>query len=196
MKRIPHSLVCAIAAAAMCATLAAAEEPAKPAPDAAAMAFPKPGPEVTLLQGEVGVWDATVEMAMAPGQPPQVSQGVRTCTSICNGLWIAEDFKSSMMGQPFQGHGVTGFDPAKGKYVGIWVDAMSTYVLSSEGTYDKAKGVLTFWMESPGPDGKPMKWHTESTSPDPDTRVWTAYMPGPDGKDVAGMKITYKRRKA
>jgi hypothetical protein len=30
---------------------------------------------------------------------------------------------------------------------------------------------------------------------DPDTRVFTMSMPGPDGKDMEMMKITYKRRK-
>jgi hypothetical protein len=30
---------------------------------------------------------------------------------------------------------------------------------------------------------------------DPDTRVFTMYFPGPDGKEAPGMRITYKRRK-
>ncbi|HVP37624.1 MAG TPA: DUF1579 domain-containing protein [Candidatus Saccharimonadales bacterium] len=195
MKRPVLFLCAALLAAGACA--AAADETPKSGAgaQAPAMAFPKPGPEHALLAADVGTWDATLEMTMAPGAPPETTTGVRTVNMICGGLWMQEDIQSTMMGMPFQGRGLTGWDPAKGKYVGVWVDAMSTYVMSSEGTCDKATGTFTMWQESPGPDGKPMKWRTETKSPDPDTRVWIAYMPTPDGKEYVGMKATYKRRK-
>ncbi|MBI5836910.1 MAG: DUF1579 domain-containing protein [Candidatus Eisenbacteria bacterium] len=194
------SLACfgaALVAAALSAATVRAEEPAKPgaAPDAAAMAFPKPTPEHALLKAELGTWDADIEMAMAPGQPAEHSKGVRTCT-MRGELWLVEDMASTMMGLPFQGLGVTGYDTAKGRFVCVWVDAMGTYVTNMEGSYDKASAALTFWAESPGPDGKMMKWRSVTQSPDANTRVWTAYMPTPDGKEFPGMKITYKRRKA
>ena len=34
------------------------------------------------------------------------------------GFWQLSAFKSEMMGQPFEGRGATGYDPAKKKYVG------------------------------------------------------------------------------
>ena len=87
--------------------------------------MPTPGPEHEMLKKDVGTWDATVEMFMAPGAPPAVSKGTETVTML-GGFWQVGEFKSEMIGQPFEGQGITGYDPAKKKFVGTWVDTMST----------------------------------------------------------------------
>jgi hypothetical protein len=154
--------------------------------------MPTPGPEHEVLKKDVGTWDATVEMLMPPSPP---SKGTEVNTLGPGGLWLIGDFKSEMMGAPFQGHSVTGWDPAKKKYVGAWVDSMSTAIAVTESTYDAASRSMTGWIEAPGPDGRPMKMKAVSQLKDDDTRVFTMYMPGPDGKEAASMRITYKRRK-
>jgi hypothetical protein len=157
------------------------------------MPMPKPGPEHEVLKKDVGTWDATVEMLMPPGAPP--STGTEVTTLGPGGLWVITDFQSQMMGAPFQGHGVGGWDPAKKKYVGAWVDSMSTAVFVTESTYDAASRSMTGTLEGPGPDGQPMKMKAVTQYKDDDTRVFTMYMPGPDGKEAPSMRITYKRRK-
>ena len=154
--------------------------------------MPKPGPEHELLKKDVGTWDATVEMLMPPAPP---SKGVETNTLGPGGLWLINDFKSAMMGAPFQGHGITGWDPAKKKYVGTWVDSMSTSLSVTESTYTAADRSMTGYINTVGPDGGPMKLKAVTQMKDDDTRVFTMYMPGPDGKEAASMRITYKRRK-
>ena len=154
--------------------------------------LPKPGPEHELLKKDVGTWDATVEMMMPPGPP---SKGTEVTALGPGGLWIITDFKSEMMGAPFQGHGVSGWDPARKKYVGTWVDSMSTSVMVTESTYDAASRSLTGWIDAPGPDGQPMKLKAVTEYKDDDTRVFTMYMKGPDGKEAPTMRISYKRRK-
>jgi uncharacterized protein DUF1579 len=154
--------------------------------------LPQPGPEHEILKKDVGTWDATVEMLQPPGPP---SQGTETSTMGPGGLWLISDFKSDMMGMPFTGHGVTGWDPAKKKYVGTWVDSMSTSISLSESTYDAASKTATGTLEAPGPDGKPVKLKAVTQYKDADTRVFTMYAPGPDGKEAAMMRITYKRKK-
>jgi hypothetical protein len=155
--------------------------------------MPKPGPEHDVLKKAVGTWDATVEMLMPPAPP---SKGTETTALGPGGLWLVTDFKAAeMMGSPFQGHGVEGWDPAKKKYVGTWVDSMSTAIALSESTYDAASKSMNGTMSVTGPDGQPMKLKTVTQYKDDDTRVFTMYMPGPDGKEAASMRITYKRRK-
>jgi hypothetical protein len=112
-----------------------------------------------------------------------------------NGLWLITDFKGDMMGTPFQGHGTSGWDPGKKKYVGTWVDTMSTGVSLSEGTYDPATKSLTSWMEGPDMTGKVTKMRAVTEWKSPDNRVFTMYATGPDGKEVPGMRITYTRHK-
>jgi hypothetical protein len=155
--------------------------------------MPKPGPEHEVLQKDVGTWDATVEMLEA-GKPPVVSKGTET-NSMIGGLWLVSDFKSEMMGQPFQGRGTTGWDPNKKKYVNSWIDSMSTGFTLGEATYDPASKTLTGLMEGPDPNGKMVKMKETTEWKDADTKVFTMFAPGPDGKDVAVMKISYKRRK-
>jgi hypothetical protein len=156
--------------------------------------LPKPGPEHQLLNQDVGTWDATVEM-FEPGKPPSTSKGVEVVSAVEGGLWTISDFKSTMMGQPFHGHGTNGYDPHKKKYVFTWVDSMSTGVILGEATYDAKTKTMKGVMEGPDPSGKPMKMNEKVEWKDADTRVFTMGMPGPDGKEVTTMKITYKRRK-
>lgn len=180
---IGRGVVTALAALALAAAgTARAQEP------------PKPGPEHELLKSEVGTWDASVEMAMAPGQAPSVSKGVETNTML-GGMWLLTDFKSEMGGQAFEGHGVAGYDPAKKKYVSTWVDSTMTTLTVSDSSYDGATKTMTGSMEMPDATGKPATFKTVTEWKDPDTRLFTIWGPGPDGKEWAGLKITYKRRK-
>lgn len=156
--------------------------------------MPRPGPEHEVLKQDVGTWDATVEM-MEPGKPPVVSKGAETVTLLEGGLWTVTDFKSTMMGQPFHGHGTSGFDPVKKKYVSTWVDSMSAGIYLGEATYEPKTKTLKGHMEGPDPSGNTMKMNQTVEWKDPDTRVFTMYLTGPDGKDVPMMRITYKRRK-
>ena len=172
---------------------AAAQEKPQAAPQAMPPA-PKPGPEHAVLKDDEGVWDATVEFFMAPGAPPMVSNGVETNTIGCGGLCLITDFKGEAMGQPFHGHGTAGFDPMKKKYVSTWIDSMSPSIALGESTYDPAKKALTGWVEGADMTGTVVKSKAVTEWPAAGTRIFSMYMTGPDGKEVLGMRITYKRR--
>lgn len=161
---------------------------------ALAQEMPKPGPEQAILKQDVGVWDATVESWMAPGQPPAVSKGVDT-VSMIGEFWSVDDFKSEFMGQPFHGTGTTGYDPFKKKYVGTWVDSMAPSLNVGEFTYDAKTKTMSGVSEGPGMDGKPMKMRQTTEWKDADNKVYSIYSAGPDGKEMLFMRITYKRRK-
>jgi hypothetical protein len=155
---------------------------------------PKAGPEHEILKSDVGSWEAIVESFM-PGAPaPITSKGTET-NQLMGGLWLVTDFKGEMMGSPFQGHGVMGYDATKKKYVGTWVDTMSSGLGVSESTWDAATKTLTGTIEAPDPAGQLQKMKSVVTYKDPDTRVFTLSGAGPDGKDVKFMTITYKRKK-
>ncbi len=156
---------------------------------------PKPGPEHQIFKMDEGTWDAVVEVATAPGAPPMTSKGVEVNTLGCGGLCLITDFKADMGGTPFVGHGVGAWDPTKKKYVSSWTDSMSLGISMGEGTYDAATHKMTGWME--GPDmatGKTVKTRSVGEMKG-NTRVFTMFAPGPDGKEMQVMKITYTRRK-
>jgi hypothetical protein len=197
MKIVSATLACTILGVAVCAAPAAAQEKKDQPPTGAAQAMPlpKPGPEQDLLKKDVGAWDAVVESWMGPGQAAPPSKGVSTSTLGMGGLWLVTDFKSDFMGMPFIGHGVMGYDSTKKKYVGTWVDSMSFGLGLSEGTYDAATKTLNETMEGPDAGGKMMTMRMATVWKDADTKVWSMYAPGPDGKEFQMMRITYTRKK-
>ena len=112
-----------------------------------------------------------------------------------NGLWMISDYKGTFMGQPFQGHGVNGYDPVKNRYNGVWTDSLVTAPLVLDGTCDGTGKVRTLTAQGPSPDGGTVTFTMVTDHPGPDTRTFTLSVPGPDGKPATMMKITYKRRK-
>jgi hypothetical protein len=151
--------------------------------------MPTPGPEHAMLGKDVGTWDATVEMFM-PGAPPSVSKGTEVVTMM-GGFWQLTEFKSEMMGQPFEGRGAMSYDPAKKKFVGTWVDTLAPAYYTVEGIYDPAARTMTALMDGPDQTGGVSKTRETTEWKDANHRVFTMY--APDGKTVA-MRISYQRR--
>jgi hypothetical protein len=148
----------------------------------------KPGPEHEKLKESVGTWDATVKSMGGE------SKGTQTCKLGLNGLWLLEHFKADLGGMTFEGHGATSYDPAKKKYVNVWIDSMSTRPMISEGTYDKSTKTMTLVGDMPMPDGKSMKTTLVTVHKDADTQIFRLLGAGPDGKEFEMIHITYKRR--
>ena len=157
--------------------------------------MPKPGAEHKLLTADAGTWDAVVEFNAEPGKPPMKSKGVEVNTVGCGGLCLITSFKGEMAGAPFEGAGVTTWDPKKKTYISSWTDSMSAGLSIGESTYDAAKKTLTGTMEGPDMTGNIMKARSVTQMTAAGTRVFTLYGPGPDGKEGEMIKITYTRRK-
>ena len=155
-------------------------------PFATAQEPPKPGPEHEMLKKWVGTWDTTMKML------GMESKGVATYKMELGGLWLASTFEGEIGGAKFSGKGFDTYDAGKKKFVGVWVDSMSTSPMMMEGTYDKAKKTLTMVGEGPGEDGKPTKHKTVSEMKDDDTVHFSMYMG--DGKEPM-FTILYKRKK-
>lgn len=151
--------------------------------------FPKPGPEHEKLKELVGTWDAVMEMA------GQKSKAVATYKSICGGMWIESDFEGDLGGIKFQGHGLDGYDQHKKKYVGVWVDSMSSAPLHSEGNYDEASKKLVMTGDSVDPQGKPQKFKMTTKTKDKDHFTFRMYMIDADSKEQLAFTIEYTRRK-
>lgn len=148
----------------------------------------KPGPEHEKLKQQYeGKWNAVMEME------GQKSKASATYKAICGGMWIASDFEGDLGGAKFTGHGLDGYDIAKKKYIGIWVDSWGSAPMRFEGGYDD-KNVLVMSGGRPGPDGKLEKCKTTTEWKDKDNFVFKMYMVN-DGKDSLAFTITYSRLK-
>ena len=180
-----------------CCTAALALVCAVSGPAAAQMpSLPTPGPEHAVFKAEEGTWDASIEMTApgAPAMPP--AKGVQVDTVGCGGMCLTTEVKAELMpGMPFEGRGLTTYDPAKKKYVGSWSDSMAPGLSLSEGTYDAAAHKSTSWMEGPDMTGKMTKTKSVTEQVDADHKVMTMFTVGADGKELPTMKISYTRKK-
>jgi len=161
--------------------LVAAVGPAATGQDA-----PKPGPEHEFLKKMEGNWDLTMKFG------GMETKGTVVYKMELGGLWLTSTLESELFGSKFQGRGLDTYDPAKKKYVAVWIDSMATSPMLMEGTYDKAKKQLTMTGQGPGMDGKPTTYKSVSEMPDDNTINFSMYMG--DGKEPA-FTIVYKRKK-
>ncbi|HEX7085285.1 MAG TPA: DUF1579 family protein [Vicinamibacterales bacterium] len=156
---------------------------------------PTPGPEHKRFRMDEGTWDAGVELQGSPGAPPMQSTGVEVNTVGCNSLCLITDFTSEIAGMPFAGHGIATWDPTKKKYVSSWSDSMSAGLSLSEATRDEPGKRMVGQMEATDPQTGRTVVMTSVVEYRNGGRVMAMYMPGPDGKDVQSMRITYTKRK-
>ena len=159
---------------------------------------PKPTAEHKQLSKDVGTWDATVKTWNGgPDSQATESKGVEVVKLLAGGLWLHSEFDGKMGDMEFSGSGQTGYDTKKKKYVGTWVDSMSTEIMMMEGDYDQASHTLTMLSKGTDPSsGKAYDAKMTSKYDGDDTRVFTLFMKSDEtkGEYMRIMEITYKRR--
>jgi len=154
-----------------------------------------PGAEHKALEPFAGSWDAKVSMYMDPSAPATESSGTMVSTWILGGRFLEQKYSGDMMGMKFEGTGIWGYDVAAKKYVGTWIDSMTTGIMRSTGS--ASKDGKSFTMTSAHTDpmtGKDTAGEETITldNPNQHTMVMSEMR---DGKMVKGMQIVYTRKK-
>jgi hypothetical protein len=103
-----------------------------------------PGPAHQALEPLVGDWNAEVKMWMEPDRPPTITKGTSKSTWTLKGRFVQQEFSGEFMGKPFRGISFTGYDNVRQKYRSVWIDDMSTTIVTSEGDADAGGKVITF----------------------------------------------------
>ena len=154
-----------------------------------------PGAPHKKLAATVGKYNVTMKSWQDPKAPPMEETGTATRSMALDGRVLVEQFSGTMMGSPFTGHGMTGYDNVSNKYWSTWNDSMSTGLMVSSGTCD-AKDACTFTGTWNDPVKKgPTKSRMTSRWTDKDTEVFEMYGPDKQGKEMKMMEMTYKRAK-
>ena len=102
-----------------------------------------PGPAHKALDALVGNWKAEVKCWQEPGGAPNVSQGTAKTSWILNGRFLEEEFHGEMMGRPFTGRSLIGYDNTKQTFNTVWVSDMQTSMFTSEGRGESGYKVIT-----------------------------------------------------
>jgi hypothetical protein len=185
MKRYAAALTVCFALTASCA-IQAQDEPQ----------FPGPEKEHHWLKQFVGQWESQSEARMAPDQPAIQCKGAMSSRTLGE-FWVVSELTGDMGGTTMTAIQTIGYDPEKKKYVGTWVDSMTTYLWSYEGTVDDSGKVLTLEAEGPNfmADGRMTKFRDAYEFKSKDHIVATSSMQGEDGGWVTFMTGDLRRTK-
>ena len=150
-----------------------------------------PGPAHKALDAFVGNWKAEVKCWMEPGGPPHVSQGTAKVTWILRGRFLEEEFHGEMMGKPFTGRSLMGYDNIKQTFNTVWVSDMQTSIFTSEGKGENGNKVITLEGKSncPATGRKDVPMKTVFRVISPDKHVFEMFNDG-----ARTMEITYTRK--
>jgi hypothetical protein len=157
--------------------------------------MPAPVKEHEWLKQLEGEWTSEYE-AFMPGQKESVKGKGSESAKMLGGFWLIGNGKGEMMGMTMNSVLTLGFDPDKKKYVGTWVDSMTSYLWKYEGAVDSAGKILT--LETEGPCMmKPglAKFREVTEIVDKDHKTFTSSMLGDDGKWITIVKVTSTRKK-
>jgi len=160
-----------------------------------AQEMPKPTPHHEAMKAAEGTWDAVVKMPTAPGKPPLESRGVEVNKLDLGGLWLVSEFMGDVMGAPFEGRGLFGYDPIAKRHVGTWVDNSSHWQAVTSGTCTAGCKVVTSVFKGYGMDGKPATFKEVSTQVDADHRTMAMFVKGKGGTWTLMMEMAYARRR-
>lgn len=130
-----------------------------------------PGEPHRLLAGRAGSWKTTSRHWMEEGKPPREFSGSCERRMILGGRFLQEEFSGEMMGSPFTGIGVIGYDNQSRKYVSTWMDSMSTAIFFFEGTGGRDGRTITLESRFNDPAKGHGKWRLVKRILDEDTEV-------------------------
>lgn len=140
----------------------------------------------------VGDWDAVLKTAIDPTQPPTEAKGTERVSAICGGRYTWSDFHGTMMGQPFEGHAVIGYDEAAKQYVSYCFDSTSPTWARTTGKIDGTSRALSLQGQCLCPLGTPMTMKEVLTWKDADTRHVNVEFSGKMGTQK--MELTFVRK--
>jgi hypothetical protein len=154
-----------------------------------------PGEPHKLLQEMVGTWKVTSKSWMDPSAPPMESTGTAKKQMLLDGRYLQEEYDSAFMGMPYHGMGLTGYDNLKQEYAVVWIDNMSTGMMTGGGTYESKTKALTVTAEYvDAMTGKEATTRLVTTLVDAKKHVMEMYNVGPDGQEYKSMEMVYERQ--
>ena len=153
-----------------------------------------PGEPHKLFATLAGSWTTTTKEWMEPGKPPTESTGTAELKMLLDGRFLYQEFNGQMMGQPFNGIGIDGYDNIRKKYVTVWMDSMGTGIFLMEGTASPDGKTITLKGSHPEPGGKHMSHRAIWKLIDNNNQTFDMYGAHHGQKETKMMEITYRRK--
>ena len=153
-----------------------------------------PGEPHKLFASLAGSWTTTTKEWMEPGKPPTESTGSAEMKMLLDGRFLYQEFNSQMMGQPFSGIGIDGFDNLRKRYVTAWFDTMGTGIFLMEGTASADGKTITLKGQHNEPGGGQMTHRAIWKIVDSNSQTFDMFGTHHGGKEMKMLEIAYSRK--
>ena len=153
-----------------------------------------PGEPHKLFASLAGSWTTTTKEWMEPGKPPTESTGSADMKMLLDGRFLYQEYNSQMMGQPFSGIGIDGYDNLRKRYVTTWIDTWGTGIFQMEGTASADGKTITLKGQHDEPGGGKMTHRAVWKIVDSNTQTFDMYGTHPGSKEMKMLEITYTRK--
>jgi len=153
-----------------------------------------PGEPHKLFATLAGSWTTTTKEWMEPGKPPTESTGTAEMKMLLDGRFLYQEYTSQMMGQPFSGIGIDGYDNLRKRYVTTWIDTWGTGIFQMEGTANADGKTITLKGRHDEPGGGHMTHRAVWKIVDSNTQTFDMYGTHHGGKEMKVLEITYTRK--
>ena len=162
------------------------------------MDYGTPGPMHAMMASWDGTWTGDMSMWDYDGAEPRKEVTTSTSKTIMGGKYQQTNFSGNMMGMPFEGISIMGYDNASKKFNSSWFDNFSTGIMNMSGNWDEATKTLT--LDGSMPDinrpGKECSFKETFKVVDADNQVMEMWGPDPKtGKQYKMMEIKMTRKK-
>jgi hypothetical protein len=153
-----------------------------------------PGEQHKNLNFFVGDWKTQTTMWMEGTETK--TEGTAHMEWAMDGRYVISKHSGSLMGMPFQGMGIDGYDNINSKYFSIWIDNMMTSYMTFDGTASPDGKTFTYKGSMKEPSGKMVHHKMVSTVTGPDSFKFEMFMSPDNANEEKGMEILYTRVKS
>ncbi len=155
-----------------------------------------PGAPHKALAKLEGSWVTKSRGWMEPGKPPVESSGACEQKLILDGHYLQQTYTGDMMGMPFTGINLLGYNNHTGKYESIWIDTMNTAIYFFVGDGSADGKTITQKCGYDDPVKGTSIWRSVTRIKDDNTLEFEMFLIPKGGKEEKMMEMTVSRKEA
>ena len=154
-----------------------------------------PGEPHKLLAKLEGSW-ITRTRGWLEGKPAMESTGTCEQKLVLGGHYLQQDYTGDMMGAPFSGINLLGYNNYTKKYESVWLDSMSTAIYFFAGKGSRDGRTITQECSYVDPVRGPAVWSSVTRVKDDNTLEFEMFITPEGGKKEKMMEMTVSRKEA
>ncbi len=154
-----------------------------------------PGEHHKLLAKLEGSW-TTRTRGWLEGKPAMESIGTCEQKLVLDGHYLQQTYTGDMMGAPYTGINLLGYNNHTRKYESIWIDSMNTAIYYFAGAESADGKTITQECSYDDPVKGPAVWRSVTRIKDDNTLEFEMFIAPKGGKEEKMMEMTVSRKEA